>query len=267
MSTTELTDQQQKALAERAFGLDQTIKAGIRTGREAMWNVAAALHEFDEMDGWAALGFEKLSDWLADPEMGMTRRSYYRWVALYRELAVNRQVPEADLRQLDVSKVDVVLPKIKTGEVDLQHALDDARELGFRDLREQYIDRPDPKDEMPASDRPTDTDDNDGDDPVPAQAPVNPTDDVPVVAAIVEPAHNPPAGDSGQDQPSSVIDAPVAYEQSATDVHTVALDLARVMWRVAEEVAPKEKKHMRQDLRDEVQRVLSEAIKIGLLDA
>jgi hypothetical protein len=50
----------------------------------------------------------------------------------------------ATVETIDFSKVDVVSPRVKSGEISIDEALADARELGWRDLREKYIKRPDP---------------------------------------------------------------------------------------------------------------------------
>jgi hypothetical protein len=68
----------------------------------------------------------------------------------YRETVVRRQIPMSAVESVDYSKVSVVLGKVRQGKVDVQEALDDARELGWRDLREKYriptTDVPDPRD-------------------------------------------------------------------------------------------------------------------------
>jgi hypothetical protein len=195
MQPNELSAEEQQVRAEVCFGLHQRIKVAKRKGQEAMWEMAEALHEFDEQNGWTALGgYEKLSDWLADPEVSMTRSTYYRLVSSYRELAVVRKVKPDRLADLDVSKVDIVLPSIKSGTVTLEKALNDVEGMGARDLREEYIKRPDPKDStitaedareagaIPTPDTPTD-------------GATNPIDEEPVRASDL--AHNGTNGTSG----------------------------------------------------------------------
>jgi hypothetical protein len=145
-AAVEPTQQEVEARSERAYELDQRIKAATRDGRQAMWDLAAALHEWDEENGWTALGYETLTDWLADPEIGMARSSFFRLVQSYRELVVRRQLPAGDLAEYDVTKVQIVLPKVKAGSVKLADALADVRDLGSRDLRTKYMRRPDPAD-------------------------------------------------------------------------------------------------------------------------
>src|SRR3954452_25041876 len=62
----------------------------------------------------------------------------------YRETVVRRGIPMSTVETIDFSKVDVVSPRVKSGEVSSEEALSDAQELGWRDLREKYSKRPAP---------------------------------------------------------------------------------------------------------------------------
>jgi hypothetical protein len=105
-----------------------------------------------------------LNDYLADPEVGITRSTYFRLVGAWRYLAVRRELPMSVLAELDVTKVDVVLAAIKAGRVELEEALEDVRSMGQKDLREVYG----PKDEEKK------------------RSPVNGTDDEPEDADVVD---------------------------------------------------------------------------------
>jgi hypothetical protein len=135
----DLTPEEQQELAERAYELQEAVKAGLRAGREALWSLAKALHEIDEVRGWAALGYDTLGEWLADSEIGITRRTYFRLVKTYRGLVVRRSVSATSLQRLDPSKVDIVLPKVEKGDVLLEDALADVEAMPARDLREKYV--------------------------------------------------------------------------------------------------------------------------------
>lgn len=140
----ELTAEEAEERVKHCFDLHTSVIAGLRAGRVALWDTAAALHEFDEERGWSALGgYDTLGDWLADPEIGMTKSTYYRLVGSYRELVINRQLSQEAVKDLDVSKVALVLPAIKAGTVTADEGLSDAQEMGWRDLREHYSKRPD----------------------------------------------------------------------------------------------------------------------------
>lgn len=209
----DLTPDEAQARVEEMFELNQQIKAGLRAGREAMWDVAASLHKFDEGNGWSALGYETQGEWLADIEIGMTRATFKRLVGSYRELVVRRQLPASRLADLDTSKVQIILPKLRTGSVKLEDALEDVKELGQRDLREKYMAPGEPD----VEDGPDPDNDGDGliDEPA-RDVPENDGEDTPTWASDVdepdpdggfdedgeetqyEPAHNSPHVPSGQ---------------------------------------------------------------------
>jgi hypothetical protein len=141
LHTAELSPEEQQKRAERCYALQETVKAGLTAGRTALWQMARALHEFDQEQGWLALGYDVLGDWLADPDIGISKSAYYRLVKSWRGLAIKRRVPEAKIFELEPSKVDIVLPRVESGEITLDRALKDVRALGYRDLRDQYIGR------------------------------------------------------------------------------------------------------------------------------
>jgi hypothetical protein len=223
----ELSPQDAEARAQAMFEVEQRIKDAFAQGRAAMWDAAKAMHEFDQENGWTALGYEKLGDWLADPGIQMTRATYYRWVGTYRKL-LQRKVDESELRELDVSKVDIVLGAVEAGRVELDDALADVKELGARDLRDRYIQRPDPAKAVP----PVEDDDPpnvETDDEVPYDPPpVNTGDDAPVKASEAEPAQNTDDGASGQDQPDEV------EEVDAEPVNPVGPSAAQVVAQLDE---------------------------------
>jgi hypothetical protein len=140
----QLDDVEQAERAEHCYELHTRIVSALGEGRSAMWRACEALHEFDEEAGWTALGgYETLNEWLADPEVQLKKDAYYRMLRAYRETVVRRGIPMATVETIDFSKVDVVSPRVKSGEVSIEEALSDAQELGWRDLREKYIKRPD----------------------------------------------------------------------------------------------------------------------------
>jgi hypothetical protein len=138
----ELTPAEWEQGAQDAFAIEERIKTAMNDGREALWRMMEALYEFDEESAWRFLGFESLSEWLAQPEIGMTRTTYYRYVRTWRELAVIRKVSVPALAQVDPTKVDIVMPAVKAGRYNLNQAFADVQELGWRDLREKYVPKP-----------------------------------------------------------------------------------------------------------------------------
>ena len=114
----------------------------IVTGCEAirtLWvALAGYLYEFNGEQMWSALGYETFNDWLATPEIDLGRSQVFSLIEAYRELIVERGVDPEELSKLDVSKIAVVLPAIRSGEVDLETALADCETLSRSDLREKY---------------------------------------------------------------------------------------------------------------------------------
>lgn len=134
----DLTPEEADERMKRLTGLERQIHAGLRAGRATMWAVAQSLYEWDEEAGWSALGYESIGDWLSQPEIGMSRKTYYRSVQMWREFVVVRRLDPEKLLALDIGKVEVVLPALKAGRVDLDDALSDAEALGRADLRDKY---------------------------------------------------------------------------------------------------------------------------------
>jgi hypothetical protein len=137
-SPVELTDQEIQERAQAMFELDQQIRAGLNKGREGLWEAAKAMYVFDEQAGWSALSYESVVHYCADPEIGISRSTYYRMIRAYHETVVLRKIDFDRVKQLDRSKVDIVLTKVATGEKKIDDALDDAEALGLRDLRDLY---------------------------------------------------------------------------------------------------------------------------------
>src|SRR5215211_1915853 len=95
-------------------------------------------YAFDDMDGWRLLGYESLEEWLGDPAVGLTRTHFFRLTGLWRELVVERGVPHAGLRGVDMDKLDTALPAVKRGEVEPDEAIADAHALSRSDLQQKY---------------------------------------------------------------------------------------------------------------------------------
>lgn len=116
--------------------LRRRLLSALQKGREAMWELAGVLYDFEESSGWLALGYDDRGDWLEDE--GISCSTYLRLVSLWRELVVIRTLAVSSMRRLDPSKVQIVLPALKAGDVTIEQALEDAETLTQRELREAY---------------------------------------------------------------------------------------------------------------------------------
>jgi len=135
----ELTAEERQERAEVCFKLEEAIKLAIAKGREALWDLAANLHHFNENHGWSALGQETCEEWLAQPDINITKSQYYRLIRRHKELVIARDVPMKTLVQLEPSKLDMVLPSVELGRITFEEAKNDVISLGARDLKEKYV--------------------------------------------------------------------------------------------------------------------------------
>jgi hypothetical protein len=139
-SAVELTEEELVERGQRMYALDQQIRGGLRKGREGLWEAAKAIYDFDAQNGWSARGldYESVSHYCADPEIGISRSTYHRLKRVYEQTVVLRKVDFDRVKQIDYSKVDLVLDKVRNGKKKIDDALDDAEALGQRDLRDEY---------------------------------------------------------------------------------------------------------------------------------
>lgn len=126
------------APVRRAQKTQEKIVAGCEAIRTVWVALGGYLYEFVGEKMWLELGYETLTDWLATPEIDLGRSQVYALVEAYRELVVEREVALEELGRLDVSKIAVVLPALRAGEVELDEALADCANLSRSDLREKY---------------------------------------------------------------------------------------------------------------------------------
>jgi hypothetical protein len=134
----ELSREEAEDLVHEAFACEREIKANIATIHADTWTLAEHVYEFHELRGWTLVGYETLEKFLAQPEVGMSRTSFFRLFQTWRDLVEVRKVAPERLSEIEPSKVYEVRPAIMSGKVSPDDALDDAQALGFRDLREKY---------------------------------------------------------------------------------------------------------------------------------
>jgi hypothetical protein len=84
------------------------------------------------------LGYDSFAEWLAAPEIDLGYRQSMRLIESYREMVVERGVSAGALELADVTKVAVVLPAVKRGDVSAEDALSDAQTLSRSDLEDKY---------------------------------------------------------------------------------------------------------------------------------
>lgn len=124
--------------AKKAFEVEAKIKKGVGAIRQVWIALAGYLHEFYVDKMWEHLGHDKFEEWLGTPEIGLGRSQVYALVEAYEELVVKREVEAERLAELEATKIAVVLPALRRGEVELEEALADCEALSRSALREKY---------------------------------------------------------------------------------------------------------------------------------
>ncbi len=124
--------------AEKAFAVEEKIKKGTGAIKQVWIALAGHLHEFYKGQMWTALGHDKFESWLGSPDIGLRRSQTYQLIEVYEELVVKRDVSQEQLGELEMSKLAVVLPALRKGDVELEEVLSDCEELSRSALREKY---------------------------------------------------------------------------------------------------------------------------------
>lgn len=124
--------------AKEAYEVQQKIKKGTGAIKVVQIAIAGYLHDFHSGRMWEPLGYDKFETWLGAPEISMGRSDAYQKIEVYEELVVQREVSQEVLAELDMSKLAVVLPLLRKGEVELEEALSDCEALSRSELRSKY---------------------------------------------------------------------------------------------------------------------------------
>jgi hypothetical protein len=124
--------------AASAFAAEQRIKEICHVVRTAWVRLAGELYTFQADELFKDLGYVTFEEWLASPEIDLSRRWVYELVGIWRDLVVKKRVAPARLEELEPSKLQEVLPAVRRGSVVLEEALADVKALGRQDLRERY---------------------------------------------------------------------------------------------------------------------------------
>lgn len=129
------TDQE---VVEHAASVEKRLRDAREAQRLSWVTLAGILYEFDEDDLWEPLGYESLNEWLAGPDVELTRKSFRDHVRIWRELVIERKVDWTDLAFVDFTKVRDALPFITSGRAQAKDVLSDAAVLTRSDLMEKY---------------------------------------------------------------------------------------------------------------------------------
>lgn len=142
----EPTEEEWALAVETAQEAHDLLQAAVLIGRAAMWKMAEACWRLNELHGWMKLGYDTKGEYLAQPEINLTRETFDRFVRVWQRTVVMRELDASTLKHLDVTKVDIVLPAVSRARVPIDEALADAEVLGAHDLRDKYQGIPSPAD-------------------------------------------------------------------------------------------------------------------------
>lgn len=138
VATKPLTQKQIEARSKQAFNLERSIKKAAVLAHASWWALAELLYKFHEGGYWTDLGYDSLDEFLAQPEIGISRAQFFKQSKVWRDLVVVKKIKPKELEALEPAKVAEVVPAIMRGEVKPKDALDDAQELSFRDVKIKY---------------------------------------------------------------------------------------------------------------------------------
>ena len=111
---------------------------GLSASRLALSAVAQACHELSRDKSWTDLGYESLSEFLASPEITLTRSNFFRMAQIWELYVLDGGVDPRQLAVAGPSKFAIPLRALGANEVSVEEALADVETLGARDLREKY---------------------------------------------------------------------------------------------------------------------------------
>jgi len=111
---------------------------GLNATRLALSVVCQACHELSRDKSWTDLGYESLAEFLASPEITLTRSNFFRMAQIWELYVLDGGVDPRQLAVAGPSKFAIPLRALGANEVSVEEALADVETLGARDLREKY---------------------------------------------------------------------------------------------------------------------------------
>jgi hypothetical protein len=133
-----LSPKELEQLREDAFNYEVRVKQAAGNIHEAWWQFAKELYAFHEGGYWQVLGYESLEEFLAQPDLGLSRSQFFQMTKTWRDLVEVKQIEPKRLVKLEPSKVREVVPAIMRGDVKPEKALSDAESLSYSDVKKAY---------------------------------------------------------------------------------------------------------------------------------
>ena len=111
---------------------------GLSASRLALSAVAQACHDISRDKSWSDLGYESLAEFLASPEITLTRSNFFRMAQIWELYVLDGGISPLSLAVASPSKFAIPMRALGANEVTVEEALADVETLGARDLREKY---------------------------------------------------------------------------------------------------------------------------------
>lgn len=143
--------------AAAAFVAHSKVLNGLRTAHMGFMTAAEGAYDLRRTQGWLALGFESIAEYLASPEITESKTDFYRLADIWESYVLEGELAPERLIGAGSSKLEVPLPALKQGVVSAERAAADAEALTRRELREVYrglmgAEPGDPEEPQPAPD-------------------------------------------------------------------------------------------------------------------
>lgn len=122
----------------RAYHHHEQLLTGLATTRRGLADIAEACYQIQQGKLWTALGYDRLADYLSDPDITLTRREFFRAAAIHEAYVVEAGVDPDVLELAPASKFEVAIPGIldpmRPNDEVISHVVNN----GIRDLRIEY---------------------------------------------------------------------------------------------------------------------------------
>ena len=125
---------------QEAHNAHEQLVTGLRQASHALHLVCQACWQLRQEEGWLALGYDSLREYLASPEISLSRTAFYTNADIWQHYVETGALEPT--RLVAPSKLEVPLPALKTGAISAEEAASDAEALGLRDLRRKYRGEP-----------------------------------------------------------------------------------------------------------------------------
>lgn len=124
-----------------AHRAQQEVRDTLQRMRRDWVRLAGLLHDFHEREHWRTLGFDSFEQWLAGPDIDLSRSQVFALLQAHRVFVLEHGVHPSDLGSIGQGKMREVLPAVVQGRVPVTTAISDAQALGRDDLRRRYTER------------------------------------------------------------------------------------------------------------------------------